>query len=90
MALKCPECGEVAYTRTSAYESATVKRTWYQCRNIDCSCTFTALESVEKIIMKPARTDDAEQLPEPPVKKVHILNRYGSNSNLSKRQQIPI
>ena len=90
MALKCPECGVVAHTRTSAYESATVKRTWYQCRNIDCSCTFTALESVEKIIMKPARTDDAEQLPEPPVKKAHILNRYGSNSNLSKRQQIPI
>jgi len=69
MALKCPECDVVAHTRTSAYESATVKRTWYQCQNIDCSCTFTALESVEKIIMKPARTDDAKQLPAPPCKK---------------------
>ena len=90
MALKCPECGKVAHTRTSAYESATVKRTWYQCQNIDCSCTFTALESVEKIIMKPARTDDAEQLPEPPERKPQVLGRYGSNSNLSRRQQIPV
>lgn len=90
MALKCPECSAVAHARTSAYESATVKRTWYQCRNIDCSCTFTSLESVEKIIMKPSRTEDAEQLPETPVKKAHILNRYGSNSNLSRRQQIPV
>ncbi len=90
MALKCPECGAVAHTRTSAYESATVKRTWYQCQNIDCSCTFTALESVEKIIMKPSRTKDAERLPEPPERKPQVLGRYGSNSNLSKRQQIPV
>lgn len=90
MALKCPECGEVAHTRTSAYESSTVKRTWYQCRNIECSCTFTALESVEKIIMKPGRTNDAGELPEPPERKPQVLGRYGSGSRLSKRQQIPV
>ncbi|MBD9661779.1 ogr/Delta-like zinc finger family protein [Pantoea sp. PNT03] len=60
MALKCPECGTTAHTRTSAYESATVKRTWYQCTNLDCSCTFTALESVEKIIMKPQKPAESE------------------------------
>lgn len=90
MALKCPECGMVAHTRTSAYESATVKRTWYQCQNIECSCTFTALESVEKIIMKPNRINDSERLPELPERKPQTLGRYGSNSSLSKRQQIPI
>ncbi|WP_370762099.1 ogr/Delta-like zinc finger family protein [Pectobacterium polaris] len=29
-----------------------MKRTQYQCTNLDCSCTFTVLESVEKVIMK--------------------------------------
>ncbi|QGR05401.1 hypothetical protein CTZ24_02870 [Pantoea phytobeneficialis] len=26
-----------------------MKHTWYQCRNLECSCTFIALESVERI-----------------------------------------
>ncbi|HBB9736317.1 TPA: ogr/Delta-like zinc finger family protein, partial [Escherichia coli] len=55
MALKCPECGTVAHARTAAYEAPSVKRSWYQCQNLECSCTFTALESVDKIIMKPRR-----------------------------------
>ncbi|MCL1415261.1 ogr/Delta-like zinc finger family protein, partial [Escherichia coli] len=46
MALKCPECGTVAHARTAAYEAPSVKRSWYQCQNLECSCTFTALESV--------------------------------------------
>lgn len=53
MALKCPECGTTAHARTSAYEAPSVKRSWYQCQNLECSCTFTALESVDTIIMKP-------------------------------------
>ena len=47
MALKCPECGTVAHARTAAYEAPSVKRSWYQCQNLECSCTFTALESVD-------------------------------------------
>jgi hypothetical protein len=54
MALKCPECGTMAHARTSSYEAPSVKRSWYQCQNLECSCTFTALESVDTIIMKPA------------------------------------
>ena len=76
MALKCPECGTVAHARTAAYEAPSVKRSWYQCQNLECSCTFTALESVDKII--------------PPVKQQQTLNRYGSASKLSSRQQIPV
>lgn len=57
MALKCPECGTVAHARTAAYEAPSVKRSWYQCQNLECSCTFTALESVDKIIMKPRRNE---------------------------------
>ncbi|WP_409075034.1 ogr/Delta-like zinc finger family protein [Pantoea sp. C3] len=91
MALKCPECGCVAHTRTSAYEAPSVKRTWYQCRNLDCSCTFTALESVEKIIMKPHKSSvETDKIDETPPKKPQTLNRYGSASKLSNRQQSPV
>lgn len=88
MALKCPECGTVSHTRTSTYESPTVKRTWYQCRNLDCSCTFTALESVEKIIMKPMKAaEDPPQIT--PERLPQSLNRYGAASKLSTRQNAP-
>lgn len=91
MALKCPECGTTAHTRTSAYESATVKRTWYQCRKLDCSCTFTALESVEKIIVKPQKPAEPEPAADTlsAARQPQTLGRYGSASKLSSRQQSP-
>lgn len=67
MALKCPECGTTAHARTSAYEAPSVKRSWYQCQNLECSYTFTALESVDTIIMKPRRNEqesEKAQMPE--------------------------
>lgn len=91
MALKCPECGCIAHTRTSAYEAPSVKRTWYQCRNLDCSCTFTALESVEKIIMKPLKATVESEVAEDKLQRTpQSLNRYGSASKLSNRQQLPV
>ncbi|WP_165469856.1 ogr/Delta-like zinc finger family protein [Escherichia coli] len=90
MALKCPECGTVAHARTAAYEAPSVKRSWYQCQNLECSCTFTALESVDKIIMKPRRNEQEPDKSQPPVKQQQTLNRYDSASKLSSRQQIPI
>ena len=93
MALKCPECGAVAHARTSAYEAPSVKRSWYQCQNLECSCTFTALESVDTIIMKPNRNerDPGESgQADKDDKQKQTLNRYGSASRLSNRQQIPI
>lgn len=91
MALKCPECGTTAHTRTSAYESATVKRTWYQCQKLDCSCTFTALESVEKIIVKPQKPAEPAPAAETlsAARQPQTLGRYGSASRLSSRQQPP-
>lgn len=56
MALKCPECGTVAHARTAAYEAPSVKRSWYQCQNLECSCTFTALESVNPDAMNSYQT----------------------------------
>ena len=80
MALKCPECGTVAHARTAAYEAPSVKRSWYQCQNLECSCTFTALESVDKIIMKPRRNEQEPDKSQTPVKQQQTLNRYGSAS----------
>lgn len=90
MALKCPECGTIAHARTSAYEAPSVKRSWYQCQNLECPCTFTALESVDTIIMKPRRDENVSVEPEQPEKQRKTLNRYGSAPKLSSRQQIPV
>jgi len=91
MALKCPECGTTAHTRTSAYESATVKRTWYQCTNLDCSCTFTALESVEKIIMKPQKPAESEPAAATlsAVRQPQTLGRYGDACTRRDRHAQP-
>ncbi len=74
MALKCPECGAVAHARTSAYEAPSVKRSWYQCQNLECSCTFTALESVDTIIMKPQCNEQESDKAKIPVacKSMHL------------------
>lgn len=92
MALKCPECGSISHARTSAYEAPSVKRTWYQCRNLECSCTFIALESVERIMMKPQKVTDRENAGEQEIaeRQAQTLNRYGSASKLSRRQQVPV
>lgn len=73
MALKCPECGTMAHARTSSYEAPSVKRSWYQCQNLECSCTFTALESVDTIIMKPHKPVPSE--PESQDDSPHVSRR---------------
>ncbi|EFQ6911087.1 ogr/Delta-like zinc finger family protein [Escherichia coli] len=87
MALKCPECGTVAHARTSAYEAPSVKRSWYQCQNLECSCTFTALESVDMIIMKPHKpaAPEPESQSDSLVRQPHTLGRYGSACTLKDR-----
>ncbi|HEO8926422.1 TPA: ogr/Delta-like zinc finger family protein [Klebsiella aerogenes] len=90
MALKCPECGTTTHARTSAYEAPSIKRSWYQCQNLKCSCTFTVLESVDTIIMKPRRDENVSVESEQPEQQQKTLNRYGSASKLSSRQQIPV
>ncbi len=59
MALKCPECGTVAHARTAAYEAPSVKRSWYQCQNLECSCTFTGKRLVRTVLIF---TESSDQL----------------------------
>ncbi|ELY4664177.1 Ogr/Delta-like zinc finger protein [Serratia marcescens] len=91
MALQCPECGAISHARSSFYEAPSIKRTYYQCKNLECSCTFTALESVDTIIARPNKVETKDETEsEPSEKPAHTLGKYGAASRLSKRQQIPV
>ncbi|WP_410674675.1 Ogr/Delta-like zinc finger protein [Citrobacter braakii] len=91
MALQCPECGAISHARSSFYEAPSIKRTYYQCKNLECSCTFTALESVDTIIARPNKVEvKDEAAAEPPEKPAHTLGKYGTASRLSNRQKIPV
>ncbi|ELN3692316.1 ogr/Delta-like zinc finger family protein [Escherichia coli] len=91
MALQCPECGAISHARSSFYEAPSIKRTYYQCKNLECSCTFTALESVDMIIARPNKVEvKDEAAAEQPEKPAHTLGKYGAASKLSRRQQIPV
>ena len=84
MALKCPECGAVAHARTSAYEAPSVKRSWYQCQNLECSCTFTALESVDTIIMKPRCNEQESDKAKIPEKQQQTVKPSANSCLISK------
>lgn len=47
----CPECKQAAHARTSRYLSENTKERYHQCTNINCSCTFVTMESVERFIV---------------------------------------
>ena len=90
MVMKCLKCSTTAHTRTSEYQTGTLEKAWYQCRNIDCSCTFTTQESLDSIIMKPQKAAEApDPAQQTPTRAPQTLNRYGAASRLSNRQHIP-
>ncbi|MCC3704183.1 DNA-binding transcriptional regulator [Rouxiella badensis] len=51
--MHCPKCQHSAHARTSRYLSPTTKERYHQCQNINCSCTFKSLETIEDIIVAP-------------------------------------
>ncbi|EHG4045304.1 transcriptional regulator [Salmonella enterica] len=55
---KCPVCGSNSHTRTSEYLSETVKRSYYNCVNVDCMCAYTTLEFYEKKLTKRITAND--------------------------------
>ncbi|ENJ4528376.1 ogr/Delta-like zinc finger family protein [Yersinia enterocolitica] len=75
--MRCPVCRHASHTRSSRYLSEQTKEVYYQCQNLDCSCTFKTVESLDRIITRPP----AQEIPAPvviplPVKR-HTLGRYG-------------
>lgn len=86
MTMKCPECGTAAHTRSSNYLSTVTKATYYQCRNIYCSCTFTTLESLDKIICRMPK--NGENQPKESSSQ-HTLGKYGNSFQMKNRHQQP-
>ncbi|EOV8630001.1 ogr/Delta-like zinc finger family protein [Proteus alimentorum] len=98
MAMKCPVCGHIAHTRSSEYCSSKTKRSYLQCKNIYCSCTFSVLESVDYIIRRPMaelaikmieNTNNHQTIKEiSSSTKINdrCLGKYGSNNKLINRQ----
>ncbi|MDF3706492.1 ogr/Delta-like zinc finger family protein [Enterobacter hormaechei] len=50
---RCPFCGAMARTRTSRKMTL---RQYHQCQNLECSRSFTTLNSVEREVTKRAGT----------------------------------
>lgn len=83
MALQYPECGAISHARSSFYEAPSIKRTYYQCKNLECSCTFTALESVDTIIARPNKVETKDETASKQSEKsAHTLGKYGAASRL--------
>ncbi|HEJ9674677.1 TPA: ogr/Delta-like zinc finger family protein [Proteus mirabilis] len=98
MAMKCPICGHMAHVRSSEQCSSKTKRSYLQCQNIQCSCTFSSLESVDYIISRPMLDPDTKTLEhidnKSAIKEINAstkindrcLGKYGSNYQLIDRQ----
>ncbi|EOC1312479.1 DNA-binding transcriptional regulator [Cronobacter turicensis] len=67
----CPECLHPAHARTSRYLSKNTKERYHQCTNINCSCTFVTMETVDRFIVKPGEINFAP--PHPTVKQQQQL-----------------
>ncbi|EDO5247335.1 hypothetical protein CYS76_11880 [Salmonella enterica] len=55
----CPICGASSRTRTSRMENKerTIRRTYYQCNNLECGVSFYTLQSVIGLVGK-SKTED--------------------------------
>ncbi|EAS2966782.1 ogr/Delta-like zinc finger family protein [Salmonella enterica] len=55
----CPICGASSRTRTSRMENKerTIRRTYYQCNNLECGISFYTLQSVIGLVGK-NKTED--------------------------------
>ncbi|MGA9605997.1 MAG: ogr/Delta-like zinc finger family protein [Rouxiella badensis] len=81
--MRCPVCSHASHTRSSRYLSEQTKESYYQCQNIECSCSFKSVESVDKIISQPSLkpVDKPMSVPTAMLKR-NNLGRYGSGFHL--------
>ncbi|HDK0048424.1 TPA: ogr/Delta-like zinc finger family protein [Escherichia coli] len=77
MAFPCPTCGANSRTRTSRMENneRTIRKTWYQCNNIECGCCFHTYESVEGLT--PQRSRKLNDFPWQDLPASHQAKRQG-------------
>lgn len=56
---RCPFCLCASITRSSQYVTNQTKESYYQCKNLECSATFKAFETIASIIKSP-RADNQD------------------------------
>ncbi|WP_189530308.1 ogr/Delta-like zinc finger family protein [Paludibacterium paludis] len=63
MATKCAHCGHVAHIRSSRYLSEVTQEEYFQCSNIACGHTFTAIREHRETLSPPAVPNPRVHLP---------------------------
>lgn len=88
MATKCAHCGAVAYTRTSRMLSLVSQEEYFQCSNIVCGHTFTAVREHRETLSPSAIPNPQVRLPQASRAKlaaIRMAARLGED-----REQIPL
>lgn len=62
MATKCAHCGSVAYTRSSRMLSPVSQEEYFQCSNVACGHTFTAVREHRETLSPSATPNPAVRL----------------------------
>ncbi|MZS59877.1 hypothetical protein GQA25_20905 [Escherichia coli] len=61
--MRCPFCRTAAHVRTSRYMSDSVKESYLQCQNLNCSATFKTHESIFEVIRSPVVDEKPAPVP---------------------------
>ncbi|HBR1366673.1 TPA: ogr/Delta-like zinc finger family protein [Klebsiella pneumoniae] len=73
----CPFCGANAHTRTSRRLSEMTIRQYHQCQNLECSRSFTTLNTVEREVTR--RAGSAAPPPDFIPRDAFPASHYGSD-----------
>ncbi len=63
MRVRCPHCKAWANARSTEQMSATAKRGWYACTNVECGHTFTVWITAAETLSPSAMPDPTVMLP---------------------------
>ncbi|MBN3005603.1 ogr/Delta-like zinc finger family protein [Chromobacterium alkanivorans] len=88
MATKCAHCGAVAHTRSSRMLSPVSQEEYFQCTNIACGHTFTAIREHRETLSPSATPNPQVRLPQASRAKlaaIRMAERLGED-----RDQIPL
>ncbi|AXE32259.1 transcriptional regulator [Chromobacterium phragmitis] len=85
MAAKCAHCGSVAYTRSSRHLSLVTQEEYFQCSNIACGHTFTAIREHRETLSPSAMPNPQVRLPQASRAKLAAV-RMALNKQLDENQ----
>lgn len=69
--MKCPHCRAKSCIRSSEEITNLTRKQYYQCSNIFCGHTFTAMQSISETIVPSAIPDPSVKIPLSPNSKHH-------------------